>query len=481
MDEEVKIGFRDRLLMNVPLKQKLLLGFYGALIGFIAQFFLVSQFVTDHTSHTLQQALKSTSMTIDTVPLQSKDEIVKLVTKLSTDNYQLSWNPGQRSGENQIYIERYQHTLSVTANKPLSLVTDLQSNTLIIAAVFIAIVFVLASSVSANLLPLIDYIIDVMKVIASGRLDRKVGFSGDDEFGQLGGAIDRTLGNLSELILLMGKTTHTLNDTVQNIAAQSQTASDALDNENQNIRAVTQSMNAMIQNIDQVVEHTQEASSLAKQSKDRSDHVKGSVINAVNAIQKLSNDVNDASEATQGLKNNSEKIGSMVEVINSISEQTNLLALNAAIEAARAGDQGRGFAVVADEVRQLAQRTQSATVEIQTMIEELQSDSNQVSSFMGKSVDNAQEGLEQVGSAITELETINDGVDNIAQLNNDISQSMLAQSRSANDINDNLQRVLDLAQGSHTQMQSILEGNQAMEDIAGSLTHTLKKYSGTVT
>lgn len=481
MDEEVKIGFRDRLLMNVPLKQKLLLGFYGALIGFAAQFFLVSQFVSDHTSQTLQQVLKSTSTTINTIPLQSKEDVTELLSNLSNDRYKLSWNAGQRSGDNQVYIERYQHTLSATATDPLPIVTNLQKNTLIIAGIFIVIVFILASSVSANLLPLIDYIIDVMKVIAAGRLDRKVGFSGDDEFGQLGGAIDRTLGNLSELILLMGKATNTLNDTVQNITSQSQTASDAINNENQNIRAVTQSMNIMIQNIDQVADHTQEASGLAKQSKDRSDHVKGSVINAVNAIQRLANDVNDASKATHDLKNNSEKIGSMVEVINGISEQTNLLALNAAIEAARAGEQGRGFAVVADEVRQLAQRTQSATVEIQTMIEGLQSDSNQVSSFMNKSVDNTQESLELVGSAITELETINDRVDNIAQLNDSVSQSMLAQSRSANEINDNLQTVLDLAQSSHIQMQSILEGNQAMEDIAGSLTHTLKKYSGTAT
>ncbi|HTP64136.1 MAG TPA: methyl-accepting chemotaxis protein, partial [Geobacteraceae bacterium] len=102
--------------------------------------------------------------------------------------------------------------------------------------------------------------------------------------------------------------------------------------------------------------------------------------------------VTDTTIAVESLGSNSQQIGEIVDTIENIADQTNLLALNAAIEAARAGDQGRGFAVVADEVRILAERTTSATREIQRIIGMLQNDVKNVVNSMGQSSQSVKNG-----------------------------------------------------------------------------------------
>ncbi len=75
-----------------------------------------------------------------------------------------------------------------------------------------------------------------------------------------------------------------------------------------------------------------------------------------------------AANELQELESYTEQMQTIVELINNVADQTSLLALNASIEAARAGESGRGFAVVASEISNLANQTQGATDNIQTLI-----------------------------------------------------------------------------------------------------------------
>lgn len=142
-----------------------------------------------------------------------------------------------------------------------------------------------------------------------------------------------------------------------------------------------------------------------------------SAANVINEVSGLTNEVTHASGVIKRLEEDSSNIGTVLVLIRDIAEQTNLLALNAAIEAARAGEHGRGFAVVADEVRILAGKTQQATTEIQTIIEELQQRARNAVQVM-------ENGQNRVGSTQEEAGRVNDIFNGIVE---DLSELKSAQ------------------------------------------------------
>jgi methyl-accepting chemotaxis protein len=123
-------------------------------------------------------------------------------------------------------------------------------------------------------------------------------------------------------------------------------------------------------------------------------------------IGEIDRSVDDFAHQMQTLQSQAGEIGAVVNLIREIADQTNLLALNAAIEAARAGEQGRGFAVVADEVRKLAERTSTATAEIQKTIESIQANMGSAGSLLDNVKSRVDVGVSTIADLIAPLQTL---------------------------------------------------------------------------
>ena len=167
---------------------------------------------------------------------------------------------------------------------------------------------------------------------------------------------------------------------------------------------------------------------------------------AASTIKELDQQVKSVSDVIDSVDTGSKEISSVLDVINGIAEQTNLLALNAAIEAARAGEAGRGFAVVADEVRALATRTAESTSEIQHMIENLQSQTQQAVEAIKISQKQASVGVEHVQNADLALQQVSEVVSNINDMNAHIATASKEQSEVAEEMNQRLLQVADVSQ-----------------------------------
>ncbi|WP_416195133.1 methyl-accepting chemotaxis protein [Pseudomonas sp. CCI4.2] len=202
-------------------------------------------------------------------------------------------------------------------------------------------------------------------------------------------------------------------------------------------------MTATVQEVARNAEEASEAAVAADQQAREGDRV---VNEAIAQIELLAGEVGNSTEAMNELKRESDKIGSVLDVIKSVAQQTNLLALNAAIEAARAGEAGRGFAVVADEVRSLAQRTQKSTEEIEELIAGVQNGTQQVAKIMENSRNLTVSSVDLTRRAGSSLGNITRTVSAIQSMNLQIAAAAEQQSATAEEINRSVLNVRDVSE-----------------------------------
>ena len=277
----------------------------------------------------------------------------------------------------------------------------------------------------------------------------------DDEVGYLVKQINVMTQGLRTAIGSVSAASAALMPTVERVTSVSRATEQAMINQQSNVHGVATAMTEMAQTAAEIARNAGSAMECVHEANREAQDGQTVVTNTVVLIDHLAADVQKAATVINELEQNSENIGSIVDVIRNIAEQTNLLALNAAIEAARAGEQGRGFAVVADEVRVLAQRTQTSTQEIQALIEKLQQTSRNAVGVMDKSQKQAGDSVQQIRTAGERLTAITHVIGKITQLMSQIASASEEQSSVTEQTNAGVIEI-------NTDSSNTLEGARVM-------------------
>ncbi|WP_423899034.1 methyl-accepting chemotaxis protein, partial [Candidatus Pelagadaptatus aseana] len=310
----------------------------------------------------------------------------------------------------------------------------------------------------------IDMIVSSLRDIAEGEgdLTRRIQLDSRDELGVLVHWFNLFIEKLHATIGDVVNVISPLSNASRDLSSLSHETSEISSQQRVSTEFISSAMEDMLISVSQENEKARIAAETSTEANNDAQEGLQIVNNTVNSINELAAEVERASEVIVKLESDTESVAGILDVIRGIAEQTNLLALNAAIEAARAGEQGRGFAVVADEVRTLASRTQESTLEIQNVIEQLQTAARSAVTVMEQGKSQAQNSVTQAGTTGTTLENITTKVASITENSLEISEAMEKQREFALSIKE---KVVDVHDGA----QIADKNTSQVSDLSGSL------------
>lgn len=365
----------------------------------------------------------------------------------------------------------------------------------IIIITFLSLLFaiILGIFISVWISKQIGKIVKFAEALGSGDLTQSIKIDAKEEFGKLSKALNQANDNIKKLINEIMSSAGNMSVTSEELSATAEEVSSKMEIVNESVEHIYKGVQDLSATTEEVNASTEEINANTNELTNKANDSKISV----NEIKKRAFDIKI--KASKNIEEGTivydqsrldilnaikeakvvEEVKIMAESIGKIAQQTNLLALNAAIEAARAGEQGKGFAVVAEEVRKLAEQSEQAVINIQSMVSQVQEAVNKLSQsgqgvlkFMENNVKPNYELLLNIGiqyekdsefiNNITEdisisSKQINEVIEQISVAIQNISgtaeQSAASSEEISNSINEVTFAITDVAKSAQTQAE----------------------------
>ncbi len=290
-----------------------------------------------------------------------------------------------------------------------------------------------------------------------------------DAFNQLMESLQRLIGNVQQQLV------STL-DAVKQITDASQTMVKGSTTQASEVQLVNALVERLAKEIAQVAATAQNASSAAQRTESSALEGSESVQNVIRGMDSLRSNVQAGAKKMKNLGDRSMEITSIVGTIARISEQTNMLALNAAIEAARAGEHGRGFSVVAEEVRKLAERTATATQEIEKLVKAIQLETNETVHAIEQQTQVVEQESQIVGRAGESLVRIREVASQSAGLTGNITSIATVQVEGTKEVVKGISQVQGIAQSTQQSAQATVVIAERLAKLSEDLEQGLKRF-----
>ncbi|WP_423204149.1 methyl-accepting chemotaxis protein [Pseudomonas kribbensis] len=331
--------------------------------------------------------------------------------------------------------------------------------------------------VNRNLVEPIRKLIDYVTQLSKGRLVERVASDRQDELGNLAAAANTLRDFLAETFNHLQRSAKDLDSASGELNAIATVMAGGTNEQFNRTDQVATAMNEMSATAQEVARHAADAARAADDADQSAQQGEKVMQSTIHSITQMRGEIANTATVIRRLEADSGRIGKVLEVIRGIAEQTNLLALNAAIEAARAGEAGRGFAVVADEVRNLAQRTAESIIEINQIIQSVQTGAVDAAHAIDSGQTRSDESVEQVTQAGAMLERITHAVEAIRDMNRQIATAAEEQTSVAEDISRNLTEITSIASTNLDNVQRTESASQNLHGLSGQLNDVTARLS----
>ncbi|MDX1900864.1 MAG: methyl-accepting chemotaxis protein [Gammaproteobacteria bacterium] len=308
--------------------------------------------------------------------------------------------------------------------------------------------------------------------VAKGDLTQRIMITSFDEMGQLGNDLNVMTENLASMSKQITDACHNMATSLEEVRHAVDVQSSGATEQASSINEITSSLEEIDKSSTQTIEKAKALGEVAERTREKGQLGLEAVEQSIGGMKSVREKVQAIAQTILDLSNQTQQVGEITGVVNTLAQQSKMLALNASIEAAKAGEAGKGFAVVASEVKNLAEQSEQSTSQVQKILEDIRHATE-------KAVMATEEGTKGVDQGTVLVEQTGDIVRNLSDVIHETTIATQQIEAAIRQENVGIEQITtgmnEINQVTSSFVESVKQTTEAIGSLAG-MVENLKKY-----